>query len=64
MRGNLGGKQVNLSLIYMHAIVELKEKDMSIHVQMLERRELESRTNLWYSFLGVLFCFVFKVTLY
>lgn len=46
MKGNLGGRQVNLSLIYMPATVELKEKGTSLRVQMLERRELESRTDL------------------
>lgn len=45
MKGNLGGRQVNLSLMYMHAAVELKEKDNVYKCPNI--REMRTRTQDW-----------------
>lgn len=57
MQGNLGGRQVDLSLMYMYAAVKLKEKNNVCKYPYVREKELEPRNELWYSFFRVFFFF-------
>lgn len=61
MQGNLGGRQVDLSLMYMYAAVKLKEKNNVCKYPYVREKELEPRNELWYSFFRVFFFFFFEL---